>query len=237
MNKYYGLIISFIAGISTLLGYFSIYIKGNKEKIISNSLAFSGGVMITLSLIDLIPSSVRNLNILYVIIFFIIGFICCIFIEKLLSKLEGLYKVGLVSMTGIILHNIPEGIATYILSTIDLKLGILLSIAIILHNIPEGICIAIPIYYSIKNKKKVFLYTFISGISEFIGALFSMLFLYKYVNKAIIGVVFSIIAGIMIYIGYYELIITSKKYNNENYKYFCLFGSLFILIVEILLKI
>ena len=245
MNKYYGLIISFIAGISTLIGYFSIYIKGNKEKVISYSLSFSGGVMITLSLIDLIPSSINDLiinntitkSILICITYFVIGFILCIFIEKQFKKLNNLYKTGLLSMIGIILHNIPEGIATYVLSTINLKLGIMLSIAIILHNIPEGISIAIPIYYSTNDKTKTFLYTFISGISEFIGALLSLLILYKYISNTMIGILFSIIAGIMIYIGYYELIKTSKKYNQKYASFYSLFGSIFILIVEILLKL
>lgn len=244
MNKYYGLIISFIAGISTLIGYFFIYIKGDKEKIISYSLSFSGGVMITLSLVDLIPSSIKDLSmnngiiksILICIVYFVIGFLVCIFIEKQFKKINNLYKTGLLSMIGIILHNIPEGIATYVLSTINLKLGIMLSIAIVLHNIPEGICIAIPIYYSTNNKIKTFSYTFISGISEFIGALLSMLILYKYINNTMIGILFSIIAGIMIYIGYYELIKTAKKYNNSFSKFYSLFGSIFILIVEILLK-
>ena len=244
MNKYYVLIIIFITGISTLIGYFSIYIRGNKEKVISYSLSFSGGVMITLSLIDLIPSSIKDLSmnnssvksILICIIYFLVGFILCIIIEKQFKKLNNLYRTGILSMIGIILHNIPEGIATYVLSTINLKLGIMLAIAIILHNIPEGICIAIPIYYSTNNKNKTFLYTFISGISEFIGAILSMLILYKYINNIMIGILFSIIAGIMIYIGYYELIKTSKKYNLEYSNFYSLFGSIFILIVEIILK-
>ena len=33
MNKYLGIIISLIAGLSTIIGYFSIYIKGDKSKI------------------------------------------------------------------------------------------------------------------------------------------------------------------------------------------------------------
>ena len=244
MNRYYGLIVSFIAGISTLIGYFFIYINGNKDNIISKSLAFSGGVMITLSFIDLIPSGIKNLSInnsfvysiIYALVYVLIGYILSYLIERVLNKKDNLYKVGLVSMFGIMLHNIPEGIATYVLSTINLKLGIMLSIAIILHNIPEGICIAVPIYYSTNNKNKAFLYTFISGISEFIGAVLSMLILYKYINIEIISILFSLIAGIMIYIGYNELIDTAKKYNNKNYKFYSLIGSLFIIIVEILLK-
>lgn len=244
MNKYYGIIVSFVAGLSTLLGFFSIYIKGDKNKIIGKSLSFAGGVMIMLSIIDLLPSSVSNLrvensyykSIIFSFLFFWIGFFGCHILEKIVHKKEGLYKTGIISMLGIIIHNVPEGIATYVLSSIDLKLGILLAIAIILHNIPEGIGISIPIYHSTKNKKKAFIYTLISGFSEPMGALLAMLILYKFINNTIIGILFSIIAGLMIYIGYCELINTSKKYDGNSVKSFALLGALFILIVEIILK-
>lgn len=243
MNKYYGIYVSLIAGLSTMLGYFSIYIKGDKDNIISKSLSFAGGVMITLSLIDLIPTSIKNFNmnsgivnsIIYVILFFLIGYFLCNFISNKINNSDELYNAGMISMIGIILHNIPEGIATYILSTIDLKLGILLSIAIIFHNIPEGVSISIPIYYSTNNKKKAFLYTFISSISEPFGALISMIFLYKYINNEIIGILFSIISGLMFYIGYNKMIIISREYSNKLI--YSLYGSIFILIIEIILKI
>ena len=247
MNKMYGIIVSLIAGLSTLIGYFFIYIRGDKNKIIAKCLSFAGGVMITLSIIDLLPSSIENLNIkntsllsiIYSLIFFYIGFFLCHIFSKY-TKNEGdkLYKTGIISMIGIILHNIPEGIATFILSSIDLKLGITLSIAIILHNIPEGIGIAIPIYHSTKNKFKAFIYTFISGISEPVGAIIASLFLYKYVDNFIMGILFSIIAGLMIYIGYFELIKTSKYYNNKkNTIMYSFVGSIFIILVEIMLKL
>ena len=75
MNK---LVISFLltsmAGLSTIIGYFMIFIKGDKEKIITFSLSFSASVMITLSIIDLIPSSLKYLNnfmIIYKLLIFI----------------------------------------------------------------------------------------------------------------------------------------------------------------------
>ena len=245
MNKYYGIITSLIAGLSTLIGFLFIYLKGNKEKIISKTLAFAGGVMIMLSIIDLIPTSISNLqtknntfdSIIISVIFFLFGFIGCGFLEKIIKKPEGLYKTGVISMAGIIIHNIPEGIATYILSNIDIKLGIVFTIAIIMHNIPEGIGVSIPIYHSTKSKKLSFLYTLLSGMSEPFGAILAIIFLHKYVNSYIIGMLFSMIAGLMIYIGYFELIKSSKKYKNKLKTYnYMLLGSLFILVIEILLK-
>lgn len=240
MNKYYGIIVSSIAGISTLVGYLFIYIKADKNKVISKSLSFASGVMLTLSLVDLIPTSINylkmdNRSLLYAVLFFFVGIILCLIINTKIKDNDVLYKTGILSMIGIMIHNIPEGIVTYVLSTVDMKLGLIFAIAIILHNIPEGISISVPIYYSKKSKKKAFLYTMISGLSEPLGALLSMIFLYKYISNFLIAILFSLIAGLMSYISIFELMKTSYKYDKN--KIYILYGSLFILIVEILLKI
>ena len=230
-----------IAGLSTLLGTIPIFKKIKKDKIIINSLSFAAGVMITVSLIDLIPESISNIEktfkifptILITGIFTIVGIIISITIDKYINiKREGeLYKVGLISMIAIILHNIPEGIITYLSSETNIKLGISLTIAIALHNIPEGISIAIPIYYGKKSRGKALYYTLISALSEPLGALLAYLFLKKIMNNIIMGIILSIVAGIMIQISTYELIPTSLKYKNKKETIiFILIGIIFMLI-------
>ena len=121
-------------------------------------------------------------------------------------------------------------------STRDIKLGLSLALAITLHNVPEGISISIPIYYSTKNKFKAILYTFISGISEPIGAIIAYLFLAPFMNDVIMSVLLAIIAGIMISISMYELIPASFKYNNvKGSVRFLAIGSIFMLVCHIFL--
>ena len=99
-----------------------------------------------------------------------IGYIINILINKKITKNKhnesNLYRIGILSMIALMIHNIPEGILTFLTSTINIKLGIKLSIAIMMHNIPEGITIAIPLYYSTKSKFKAIKNTLISGLSE-----------------------------------------------------------------------
>lgn len=221
----YAFILTLIAGLSTLIGSFLIFIKRNNNIIIF-SLAFASGVMIFVSLFDLIPESfilLSNkynlfLSILLIAIFFCIGVIISMTINKYIpTNNNKLYRVGVISMLAIILHNIPEGIVTFIAINTNIKLGITLFVAIALHNIPEGISISIPIYYGTNNKKKALFYTFISGISEFIGAIITYLFLQKYINdNTTLSLLFSVIGGLMIHISLYELIPTSLKYKNNK---------------------
>lgn len=227
-----------IAGLSTMIGSLLIFVKvKNINKIIANALLFASGVMITVSYVDLIPESSLIVNdyfyfipaILIILIAFAVGVLISISIDKLLPNYQELYRIGIVTMLAIIIHNIPEGIATYMTSLNDLEMGIHLSIAIALHNIPEGISIAIPIYYATKSKKRALFYTFISGASEIIGAIICSLFLKNIINELMLGLLYSVIAGIMIQISVYELIPTARKYRVGKVVSF-LIGSLIMII-------
>ena len=249
MNRViYSLLISAFSGFATMIGSIVIFFKKTDNKILISSLAFAAGVMICVSLTDLLPSSFEMIGNIYqifpcfllVMIFLVIGLIFSMLIDKYLPdnnySENNLYRVGIFSMFAIILHNIPEGIATFMASTSDLKLGITLAIAISLHNIPEGISISVPIYYATGKRGKSFFYTFISGISELFGALLAALFLNKYINDFFMGCLFSLIAGIMLHISLYELIPTSFSYHNKKITYFFLFlGFIFMFFSHILL--
>ena len=137
-------------------------------------------------------------------------------------------------MLAIIIHNIPEGIATFIATNSNVFLGFSLALAIALHNIPEGISISVPIYYATGNKKKALLYTLISALSEPIGAILAYLFLSKFINNTILGLLFSLIAGIMLQISFCELLPSSKKYNISTTFFFIL--GVLIMIFNLILN-
>lgn len=236
-----------LAGISTMLGSIFIFLPFKKEHILTSSLAFAAGVMICVSFTDLIPESFFKLydympfflSFLLVLIGINLGMLLSVAIENGVSNRgnpSSLYKIGIISMLAIILHNIPEGIATYLSCKSDLHLGIKLTIAIALHNIPEGISISIPIYYATKNKKKACFYTFISGASEILGAVIAFLFLQNFMNNILMGFLYSVIAGIMISISIKELIPESLSYQEKKKTYLFLgIGICFMLISHILL--
>jgi len=240
-NVSYSFLVSSLAGLSTLLGSFLIFVKQGSNKLLSGSLSFAAGVMVTVSLIDLIPSSYGLLTnsffsgfaILLLLTFFVIGVILSMLIDKYLPDTEytgnSLYRVGIFSMLAIILHNIPEGIATFMASSVNRSLGLSLALAISLHNIPEGISISVPIYYATKSKRKALLYTFISGISEPFGAVLAYLFLSPFMNDILMGFLFAMIAGIMIHISIYELLPTARKYQFPKIMViFSLLGAIFM---------
>lgn len=230
MKIFLPLLISTFAGLSTLIGALLIFLHINEDKynkFISFCLSFSIAIMIGISIFDLIPTSFFQVNNFYgmnkTIILLIIAFVISYILISLLSffinketTTEDLYRLGILNMIVLILHNFPEGIATFLSSYQDISLGIKLGIAIMLHNIPEGISIAVPIYYSTKSKKKAFKATFISGISEPVGAILAYIFLKNYVSELMISIVLIVVAGLMITLSIQEMLPKALQYKENK---------------------
>lgn len=233
MNEFINpFILTLIAGLSTLIGTIPIFIKCNINKLTKYSLIFASFIMISVSLFDLIPESLnllskqnlKNKCFMLLILGITLGTFISYLIEKLIPENSNvnnkkLYRVGVFSMLAIIIHNIPEGIATFLGTTTNLSLGISLTFAIALHNIPEGICISMPIYTATGSKKTAIKYAFISALAEPIGAILAFLLLKPIITDTIMGFILSLIAGIMLHIGIFELLPTAIHYNltkNKN---------------------
>lgn len=239
MNTIHIFLLTLLASISTLPGFFIIFLKGNKNKIISKSLSFASGVMFSISFFELFTESIKFLNLDYnklisVIIFiisFFIGFISSFILNKITSVDNKLYKTGLVSMIGIIMHNIPEGILTFATYSYDKTLGKMIILLIMMHNIPEGLSIAVPIYYSTKSKIKAFAFTLLSAISEPFGALIALLLLKDLITNTFLGITLSIVSGIMISISIFSLLPEAYEYDEDDkLVIWFMIGMIFVLI-------
>ena len=93
------------------------------------SLSFAAGVMITVSITDLIPESIlllgnnlkNSTTIIISILAIVLGIIISMIIDYYLpdkpisnTKDKSLFKVGIISMIAIILHNLPEDCSYYV---------------------------------------------------------------------------------------------------------------------------
>jgi ZIP family zinc transporter len=237
------LLISSLAGLSTLLGSIVIFINIKEKdinKFISFCLSFSISIMIGISITDLIPTSFFSIffhysfysSLLIIILSFLLGFLSVLVINKLNKNGDNLYKLGILSMIALMLHNFPEGIATFMGSIRDASLGIKLSLAIMLHNIPEGISIAVPIYYATKSKRRAIMATLLSGITEPLGALLTYIFLYKYITNIFLDIVLLFVAGIMITLAINEMLPKAKSYNENKYIYLGLLIGIILIIIN-----
>ena len=146
-----------------------------------------------------------------------------------------LHRMGLFTALAIAIHNFPEGLATFAAALKDPGLGVAIAVAIAIHNIPEGIAVSVPIYYATGSRKKAFTYSFLSGVSEPIGALIGFFVLWRYMNDITFGLLFAGVAGIMVFISLDELLPTAEKYGEHHLSIYGLVSGMAVMAISLLL--
>lgn len=249
-NIGWAFLLTIFAGLSTTIGAFvTFFIK--KPSARSNfcylclGMGFSAGVMIFISFVELVPESIENIGFLYAMIAFFAGMLVIYFIDTLIPHVyeeekeadlnKKLMASGILIAVGIAIHNFPEGIAVFFSSLSSLKFGIPIAIAIALHNIPEGISVAMPIYYATKKKRKAFRYSFLAGVAEPIGALVSIIILYRFINDTVLNLIFAAVAGVMVFISFDELLPYAYKHHNKHTIIFGILAGMLVMAVSLYL--
>lgn len=227
-------------GIGAILSFFT---KRDNTKILSGALGLSAGVMVYISFMEMLPHAQTELTGLYgekegmwwLLAAFFGGIALIALIDKFIPEDENphemhtlselsepgnhhtkLKRTGTMLAIAIGIHNFPEGMATFIsaLDGIDVALPIVIAIAI--HNIPEGIAVSVPIYQATGNRKKAFTYSLLTGLSEPIGAIVGMAILLPLWSPLVNALCLAIVAGIMIYISFDELLPSSERHGHHH---------------------
>lgn len=257
--------LTLFAGLSTGLGgALAFFTKRTNTKLLSIALGFSAGVMIYVSFVEIFPEAVASFSeelgdkpaAWAGFAAFFAGIFFAAIIDKLLPSFENpheihkieefedqqlakkyrkLFKMGVLTATVIAIHNFPEGIATFFSSLQDIRLGIAVAVAIAIHNIPEGIAVSVPIFFATGSKKKAFLYSFLSGLAEPIGALLGYFVFSSIFNGVLFGIVLASVAGIMVFISLDQLLPTAKQYGEHHLSIYGLVAGMAFIGVSLLL--
>jgi ZIP family zinc transporter len=239
------LILTSIAGLSTTIGsLIGLAFKRENPRFMSAVLGFTAGVMIGVSFFELLPSGFEEIGFMKASAAFLVGFVFIFLIDYFIPheyiaekektsdrSNKKLLRTGLLVALGIGIHNFPEGMATFYSSILDIRIGMSVAIAIAIHNIPEGIAVSAPVYKATGSRGKAFLWSFLSGVVEPIGAILTALVLLPFLNSEILGYMLSGIAGLMVFISIDELLPVSKSY---GYSHLPILSFIFGLIVMIL---
>ena len=238
MNIVIGILIPLIG---TTLGAACVFImkKEINELVNKGLIGFAAGVMVAASVWSLIIPSITmssdmdNFAFIPAAIGVIVGIAFMLLLDRIIPHLhynndkpEGLKSEKIRKATmlvlAVVLHNIPEGMAVGVVfagvmsqnSLITLSGALALSIGIAIQNFPEGTIISMPLRSEGISKCKSFLYGFLSGVVEPIGALLTILF--SSTINPLMPYLLSFAAGSMIYVVVEELIPESSAGEHSN---------------------
>ncbi|NMA01067.1 MAG: ZIP family metal transporter [Clostridia bacterium] len=216
---------SFIAGFATIIGCLIVLLIGKpSEKVLAWLLGFATGIMLTVVIIDLLPSAYTYSNFFIALLGFFLGNLILLTLDIFLSWLpllngvkqgnNRLIKMGYLIAIGIALHDLPEGIAIAVGYSATPELGLIIALAIGLHNIPEGMATAAPLKMGGMNSFKILALTTLVSLITPLGAYLG--FIIISISKSLIGLLLAFAGGAMTFIVHNELWPESKR-RHPNY--------------------
>lgn len=253
------LFLTLIAGLSTGIGGMMVFFTRKADvRFLAVMLGFSAGVMIYVSMVEIFAeakillSSVygEKSGMLYTMLAFFGGMLIIAVIDKLIPCEENphefscpagsrphhaarLRRTGLMTALVIALHNLPEGIATFVSATQSVQLAVPIVIAIAIHNIPEGISVAMPIFYATGSRKIALRYAMLSGLAEPAGALLAYLILMPFMSDSLFGVIYAGVAGIMVFISLDELLPSAETYGEHHLNMYGLLAGMAVMALSL----
>lgn len=261
-NFWFAFGLTLAAGLSTGIGgLVSVASRRTSATFLSISLGFSAGVMLYVSLVEILPKAHAAISEetdraaagWWAVAAFFGGIALIGVIDRLVPAAINphephsvvareaavdrtrLMRAGALTAIAISIHNFPEGFATFIAGLKDPSVAIPVALAIAIHNIPEGVAVAVPIREATGSRRKAVRWAFLSGLAEPIGALVGFLLLMPFLNGMTMGISFGMVAGIMVFISLDELLPTAREYGKHHLAMYGLVAGMAVMAVSLLL--
>lgn len=262
-NVLFAFLLTLGAGLATGIGSaIAFFADHTNKKFLSFALGMSAGVMIYVSFVEMLPNAQHSLSGILggksghavAALSFFGGMLLAALVDKMVPQRDNphearpvesmhtkphgrsrLMRMGLLTAVAIGIHNFPEGIATFMVAIDSPQIGIAIAIAIAIHNIPEGIAVSVPVYYATNSRKKAFWYSFLSGLSEPVGALAAYFILMPFMTPVMLGCIFAAVAGIMVFISLDELLPAAREYGEHHVAIYGLVSGMAIMAVSLVL--
>ena len=235
-----GIGLAALAGLSTTIGSaIAVFVREPGPKFMAFILGFSSGVMILVSFVELLQAGLVHIGFAWAHVAFFVGIMAMFLIDYFVphtyileSNCPGdalddcgsdddaaeakLKRATVLVALGIGIHNFPEGMVTLAGTLESIDVGVALAVAIAIHNIPEGISVAVPVYAVTKSARAAFKWSFLSGLSEPVGAVVAALVLLPFLSSVVVGWMLCVVAGFMVFISFDELLPVAHSYGEEH---------------------
>jgi ZIP family zinc transporter len=214
------IVIGTAAGLATVIGgLIASFLPVENEKCLYFLLGFAGGVMVGLSLFQLMPEGYFFSNSVFAVGFgFSVGLLLMALLAVLTDTLHhqdlsahDFKKTGLFICLALALHNFPEGIAVGVGFVTGSDLGFMIAFAMLLHNIPEGIGIGAPLKKGGMPIGPILLLTAAAGFVTPLGSAFG--FWLGNISMQLLSWAMGLAAGAMVYVSFTKLFAYGEHWN------------------------
>lgn len=234
------LVIASLAVAGPIIGSLLGVLRRPSDTVMFNLLSFAAGVMLAISFLELIPESIRVSSTLLCAIGVVAGSVLMFAVDRVLPHIHpalcepenekaDLKRTASFLLTGIFIHNIPEGMAIGIVSALDIRASLAIAVAIAIQKIPEGICTSAPYYYATGDRRKAFLVSSLTAVPVLVGFMIAY-YLANSIPAEVVGMMIAATAGFMTYISADELIPSSSCRLTHHSTIFSLISGIILVI-------
>lgn len=194
------------ASLSSVLGGSMVYFRKRwPEQSLFALISIGGGLLLSLTVLDMLPHSIGKQNHSYML-FVLIGFIL-LFVIEAISKHD--HQVGVTHVIGIacgfLIHSFMEGISMMASFQMDAQVGVSVVLALILHKIPDGLTLGSILLLATDSRSIAFAGTVMLGAATLLGA-----WVMEIVEKSFAGIgtqlVFAVATGVFLYLSASHLV-------------------------------
>ncbi|MEN8242657.1 MAG: ZIP family metal transporter [Chloroflexota bacterium] len=223
-----------------------VFIKDFPKNLSRLGWAFSGGLMLSASVFNLIIPGVDDGGIIPVAIGIALGALVMVLTSKWLDnhdfQIDGLSEAGgkrvIMILATLFIHSFPEGIAIGVAyGSGEVRLGVLIAIAIAIHNIPEGLAVALPLRAEGVSGWKCVGWAIVSGVPQLLAAVPAYLAVLAF--RPILPYAFGFAAGAMLLLVMSEMIPESRASETERLSSASagIFGFLVMMLMQMVLVV
>jgi len=160
---------------------------------------------------------------------FITAFVC----EKDPDKAE--YGIGIVPTIGIGFHSLIDGFVYSITFTVSVLTGFVATAGMVLHEFPEGIITYLLLLRGGFSERTAWILAFIAAaLSTPVGMLVSYPFISE-IDQSLLGALLSLSAGALVYVGATHLLPKAQQ-EHKKYSFVALAGGVLVAVVIVLSK-
>jgi ZIP family zinc transporter len=217
------ILLSLLSCLTTCIGVALAIALRENARAIATGIGFSVGIMLLVSVFELIPESITIMGVRASVTSAALGAALVWAAHLIIPHTHFVDEKGLVDrklvksaylvVFGLILHDVPEGFAmanAYIASP---ALGLLVGLAIALHNLPEEFAMLVPAVL-LKSRGFLFGAALLSALAEPLGAVIGLLAVG--LAPALNAHFMAFAAGAMLFVSIHELIPMGRRYRHTS---------------------
>jgi ZIP family zinc transporter len=209
--------------VSTALGVVLALRAGTRPAARAVGLGFSVGVMVAISLCELLPEAYREAGLATTALSALAGVAVLAGLHVIIPHTHlvdedtgigaGALRAAYLVVFGLILHDVPEGFAMANAYLSTPRLGVLVAVAIVLHNIPEEFAMALPAV-AVGHRRFLNRAAVVSAAAEPVGAAVGLagISVFPGLNAVFLGFA----AGAMVYVSLHELLPMARQFGHHR---------------------